>query len=98
MVNSDSFLETFSSSTTCLGFKIPNNTYAPRFQENDAIIFLPLTLPQTQLHVLAYNAEAFFIGTITSVNDLEIVLDYAVTLPRNQFQFGIIESIVPSAS
>jgi hypothetical protein len=98
MVNSESFLEVFGSSSTCLGFKVPDDTYAPRFQRNDAVIFLPLPEPQPKLHVLVYSADAFFIGTITSVNALEVSLDYAITLPRNQFQFGIIESIVPSAS
>jgi transcriptional regulator with XRE-family HTH domain len=94
LVNDDTTLDVFGSNPHCLGFRIPDNRYAPRFQQGDAIIFLPLETPQPNLHLLAYNTQEFHIGRATDlINDYLSIND--TTIATTDFNFGVIESIIP---
>jgi hypothetical protein len=92
LVNTTKQLDTFADENS-LGYRIPDDSFAPRYINDDIIIFRELT-PQEitpDLLLLLYNETEFHIGR--SLSDLSI---NKVNHPYTGFHIGLIEQIVPS--
>lgn len=92
VINDNSSRELFADENA-LGFKIPCDTYAPRYVKGDILIFREL-LPdavQPGLHLLLYNHTDHHIGRCTDTLQID-----GIEHPYENYRIGLIEQIVPS--
>lgn len=101
MINEKESISLFASEGA-LGFRIPDNSHAPRFAKGDILIFQHLELYQLALELLiiVYHDTEFFIGRIITQNTLYTQKDGTpkeIKLPYKDFQYGLIESLIPNS-
>lgn len=95
IVNEQLVIEAFTDATA-LGYKIPNNDFAPRYIAEDTVIFTEINPSQMapNLLLLLYNEEEFKIGR--SLNDLTILCkEEIIAPPYSGWNLGLIDSIIP---
>lgn len=95
IVNQQTQIEAFTDDIA-LGYKIPNDDYAPRYTIGDTIIFTEIDQHQLApgLLVLLYNEDNFKIGQ--SLNDLTVLCkNEIIAPPYSEWNIGLIDSIIP---